>query len=51
MAIDLLTSTGMRVAEASNIRCGDIKAGYSESAIFIRDGKAINQEPFRFQIA
>jgi len=39
MAIDLITSTGMRVAEASNIRCGDIKAGYSESAIFIRDGK------------
>lgn len=39
MAIDLLTSTGMRVAEAADIRCGDIRVGYGESAIFVRDGK------------
>jgi integrase/recombinase XerD len=39
MAIDLLTSTGLRVSEAANIRCGDLKAGYGESAVFIRDGK------------
>jgi len=39
MAIDLLTSTGLRVSEAANIRCGDVKAGYGESAVFIRDGK------------
>ena len=39
MAIDLLTSTGLRVSEAANVRCGDVKAGYGESAVFIRDGK------------
>ena len=39
MAIDLLTSTGLRVSEAANIRCGDLKAGYGESALFVRDGK------------
>src|SRR5208283_2564726 len=39
MAIDLLTSTGLRVSEAANVRCGDLKAGYGESALFIRDGK------------
>ena len=37
--IDLLTSTGIRVAEAANLRCGDIKAGYGQSALFIRNGK------------
>ncbi len=37
--LDVLTSTGMRVAEASDLRCGDVKAGYGESAIFIRNGK------------
>ena len=39
MVIDLLTSTGVRVYEASNIRCGDIKAGYAESGLFVREGK------------
>ena len=39
MAIDILTSTGVRVAEAANIRCGDLKLGYSESEILIREGK------------
>jgi site-specific recombinase XerD len=39
MAIDLLTSTGLRVSEAANVRCGDIKAGYGESALFVREGK------------
>jgi site-specific recombinase XerD len=38
-AIDLLTSTGLRVSEAANLRCGDIKAGYGESKIFVRKGK------------
>jgi site-specific recombinase XerD len=37
--IDLLTSSGLRVSEAANVRCGDIKAGYGESALFVRDGK------------
>ena len=39
MAIDLLTSTGVRVAEAADLRCGDIKSGYGESSIFVRCGK------------
>ena len=39
MLIDLLTSTGIRSAEASDFRCGDIRAGYGESAIYVRDGK------------
>jgi integrase/recombinase XerD len=39
MLIDLLTSTGMREAEAADMRCGDILAGYGESALFIRNGK------------
>lgn len=29
MVIDLLTSTGLRVSEAANLRCGDLKIGYS----------------------
>ncbi len=39
MAVDLLTSTGLRVSEVANARCGDLKAGYGESALFVRDGK------------
>lgn len=39
MAVDLITSSGLRVSEAANIRCGDLKAGYGESALFVRDGK------------
>jgi len=39
MVIDLLTSTGLRVSEAANLRCGDLKIGYAESKIFIREGK------------
>lgn len=39
MLIDMLTSTGVREAEAADLRCGDLRAGYGESAIFIRNGK------------
>ena len=39
MVIDLLTSTGLRVSEAADLRCGDIKSGYGQSAVFVRDGK------------
>ena len=39
MVIDLLTCTGLRVFEAANLRCGDLKIGYGQSAIFVRDGK------------
>jgi site-specific recombinase XerD len=39
MVIDLVTNTGLRVSEAANLRCGDLKIGYTENKIFIRDGK------------
>ena len=39
MAIDLLTCTGLRVSEAANLRCGDLKIGYDENKVFVRDGK------------
>ena len=39
MAIDLITSTGLRVSEAADLRCGDIKSGYGQSAVFVRNGK------------
>ncbi len=39
MAVDLITSSGLRVSEAANVRCGDLKGGYGESALFVRDGK------------
>ncbi len=39
MVIDLLTCTGLRVNEAANIRCGDLKTGYGESEVFVREGK------------
>jgi integrase/recombinase XerD len=39
MLIDLLTSTGMREAEAADMRCGDIRAGYGQSACCVRHGK------------
>ncbi len=39
LVIDILTLTGIRVSEAANLRCGDLRAGYGESELFIRDGK------------
>ncbi len=39
MVIDLLTSTGFRVSEAADVRCGDLRAGYGESALYVRNGK------------
>ena len=41
MAVDLITSSGIRVSEAANIRCGDLRASYGESALFVRDGKGV----------
>lgn len=37
--IDLLIGSGLRVSEVANISCGDIRAGYGESSIFVRNGK------------
>jgi site-specific recombinase XerD len=39
MVIDVLTSTGLRVSEAADLRCGDIKTGYGECSIWVRSGK------------
>ena len=39
MLIDLLTSSGLREAEAADVRVGDLKLGYDEAAIFVRNGK------------
>ncbi len=39
MAIDLLTCTGLRVSEAADLRCGDLKIDYGQSKIFVRNGK------------
>ncbi len=37
--VDLLTSSGLRVGEASNLRCADVKTAYGECSVFVRDGK------------
>ena len=34
--IDLLTTTGIRVSEAANLRVGDCRVGYGHSEIFVR---------------
>jgi site-specific recombinase XerD len=39
MLLDLLTSTGLRESEAADLRCGDLRIGYTESAVFVRCGK------------
>lgn len=39
MVVDLISSTGLRVSESANLRCGDIKSGYGQCAIFVRQGK------------
>ncbi len=39
LAVDILTSSGLRVSEVVNLRCGDILTGYGQSALFVRDGK------------
>jgi site-specific recombinase XerD len=39
MLIDTLTSTGLRESECADVRCGDVKSGYGESALFVRNGK------------
>ena len=39
MVIDLLTSTGLRVSEASDVKIVDLKIGYGQSEIHVRNGK------------
>lgn len=38
-AVDLLISSGLRVSETADLRCGDVKSAYGECAIFVRNGK------------
>lgn len=37
--VDILTTTGLRVAEVSDLRCGDLKVGYGISSLYVRNGK------------
>jgi site-specific recombinase XerD len=39
MVVDLLTTTGLRVSEVVDLRCGDLRTGFDESALFVRKGK------------
>jgi site-specific recombinase XerD len=39
MIIDLLTGSGLREAEAAGLRCGDLRLGYGESAVYVACGK------------
>ena len=39
MLIDLLTSSGLREAESADVRVGDLRLGYDEASIFVRNGK------------
>ena len=39
MLVDVLTSAGLRRAEAAALRCGDLRLGYDEAAIVVRQGK------------
>jgi integrase/recombinase XerD len=39
LAIDILTCTGLRVAEVVDLRCGDFKLGYGEASLTVRNGK------------
>lgn len=39
LVVDILTNSGLRVAECANLRCGDVRTAYGESELFIRDGK------------
>jgi len=47
--VDLLTSTGMRVAEVVDLRCGDLKCGYGECEIFVRNGKGGRSRSIQIQ--
>lgn len=39
LVVDILTCTGIRVSEVVDLRCGDLKLGYGQSSLFIRNGK------------
>jgi integrase/recombinase XerD len=37
--IDVLTSSGIRVSECADLRCGSLKTGYGQCSLFIANGK------------
>ncbi|PKN64098.1 MAG: integrase [Deltaproteobacteria bacterium HGW-Deltaproteobacteria-15] len=39
MVVDLLTSSGLRVSEAANLCCGDLRIGHGQAEIHVRNGK------------
>jgi len=39
MIVDLLTNTGLRVSEAANLKCGDLRIGYGQSEIHVENEK------------
>ncbi|SHO50097.1 tyrosine-type recombinase/integrase [Desulfopila aestuarii] len=39
MAVDILSTSGIRVAEIADLRCGDLQVKNGQSSIFIRCGK------------
>ncbi len=39
LAVDVLTSSGLRVSELCDLRVSDIKAAYGQNKIFVRNGK------------
>ncbi|PKL22551.1 MAG: integrase [Spirochaetae bacterium HGW-Spirochaetae-4] len=39
IVVDVLTSTGMRVSECADLRCGDLRTAYGDSELVIRNGK------------
>jgi len=47
--LDLLTQTGMRVAEVVDLRCGDLKCGYGQCEIFVRNGKGNKSRTIEIQ--
>ena len=47
--LDVLTSTGMRVGEVVDLRCGDISCGYAECEIFVRNGKGGKSRKIQIQ--
>lgn len=47
--VDLLTSTGMRVSEVVDLRCGDVKCGYGQCELVVRNGKGGKERTIQIQ--
>ena len=51
LAIDLALSTGLRVSEIANLRCGDIWADDERASLMVRNGKNGKQRIVKFGTA